>query len=455
MAAGPNTGPRRSLWSQAAALARRTPESRNRYVDFLRALSIAAVVTGHWLVAAPLFEAGRLTPGHMLAISPWTQWLTWGFQVMPVFFMVGGFSNGISWRAARRSGQDYSSWLASRMSRLVGPVLTLLVAWAALASGALAYGVSITMVKVGSRMALIPVWFLAVYVMVVVLVPVTHAAWERFGMKSFWTLVVAALAVDGAFFTLDLTWLGWSNYMFVWLAVHQLGYAWRDGRLAGTGRTLLWGAAGLLVLIGLVKLGPYPLGMVGVPGEEVSNTRPPKIAMIALGVFQCGLLLSIEGPARRWLARAVPWTATVLVNGMIMTIYLWHLTTMTVIIGLAYALGGLGLTLVPGSAAWWAARPVWMILLAVALVPFVLVFARFERPKERDAASPAAWRLVAGAVAVCLGLALLAMGGVAGEGVLGLRIGALSLPFAGAALMGLGPFGSRAGSAQRHDRELR
>ncbi len=45
--------PRRNLWSQAAAAAARTPGSRNRYVDFLRALSILAVISGHWLVVAP------------------------------------------------------------------------------------------------------------------------------------------------------------------------------------------------------------------------------------------------------------------------------------------------------------------------------------------------------------------------------------------------------------------
>lgn len=40
---------RRNLWSQAAAVAARTPESRSRYVDFLRALSILAVISGHGL----------------------------------------------------------------------------------------------------------------------------------------------------------------------------------------------------------------------------------------------------------------------------------------------------------------------------------------------------------------------------------------------------------------------
>ena len=92
----------RSAWSAAREMAERTPPERNRYVDFLRALSIGAVIIGHWLIAAPFYEGGKPQLGHMLSISPWTQWLTWGFQVMPVFFMVGGYSNAASWTLAAR-----------------------------------------------------------------------------------------------------------------------------------------------------------------------------------------------------------------------------------------------------------------------------------------------------------------------------------------------------------------
>jgi fucose 4-O-acetylase-like acetyltransferase len=34
-------------------MAEQTPPGRNRYVDFLRAVSILAVVIGHWLVITP------------------------------------------------------------------------------------------------------------------------------------------------------------------------------------------------------------------------------------------------------------------------------------------------------------------------------------------------------------------------------------------------------------------
>tara|TARA_Y100000780_G_scaffold221222_1_gene229309 strand:- start:2527 stop:2850 length:324 start_codon:yes stop_codon:yes gene_type:complete len=96
------------LWSQARTMAGQTPESRNRYVDFLRALSILAVISGHWLMAAPHVIDGNLAIANMLELEPWTRWLTWGFQVMPVFFLVGGYANGVSWNAATRDGLGYS-----------------------------------------------------------------------------------------------------------------------------------------------------------------------------------------------------------------------------------------------------------------------------------------------------------------------------------------------------------
>jgi len=432
------TASKRTIWAQAAALAAGTPDTRNRYVDFLRALSIFAVVLGHWLMAAPYADADGIHISSMLEHQEWTRWMTWAFQVMPVFFLVGGYSNGISWVSAQKHGRSYAEWLQLRLQRLAGPVLPLIVMWVILAAGAQWAGLRPEMVKVASQMALIPIWFLAVYVFVVVLVPVSFAAWRRFGFKSFGVLVLAAVIDDLLFFAADLRVVGWANYAFVWLAVHQLGYAWRDGYMAGARQGLLWVAGGGALLIGLITLGPYPVSMVSVPGEDVSNTLPPKIAMLALGIVQCGLLLSVESPMRRWLARATPWTAVVLVNSMIMTVFLWHLTASTLSIGGAMLLGDVGLRITPGTGSWWLLRPVWLAVYLLALLPFALGFGRFER----SAVGPRTYsdsRLVIGALLICAGLALLALDGVAGAGWLGLNWVALLLPFAGAVLAGVNP----------------
>ena len=131
----------RGAWLRARGLAVRTPASRNRHVDFLRASAICVVVIGHWLMAAPSVERGQFTLSDMLQIAPKTQWLTWIFQVMPIFFLVGGYANAVSWQSARRTGEGYASWVSRRLQRLVRPLVPVLaVALAAVATHLLPAG---------------------------------------------------------------------------------------------------------------------------------------------------------------------------------------------------------------------------------------------------------------------------------------------------------------------------
>ncbi len=104
-----------SIWSQAKDMAAQTPSDRNRYVDFLRAISILVVITGHWLIAALYYHDGSLTPSDLLVIQPNAQWLTWLFQVMPIFFIVGGYANAVSLESARRREVGYAGWLAAAL----------------------------------------------------------------------------------------------------------------------------------------------------------------------------------------------------------------------------------------------------------------------------------------------------------------------------------------------------
>ncbi|MCC6925400.1 acyltransferase [Novosphingobium sp.] len=429
------------MWSKAAEMAGKAPPERNRYVDFLRAMSILAVVVGHWLVAAPYMQDGAVQGGHLLGIVPWTQWLTWLFQVMPVFFFVGGFSNGMSWSATQRKGGSYSDWLGGRVQRLINPVMPLFLVWALFALFGTAAGVERGVVKMAAQLALIPVWFLAVYLLVSALVPLSHAAWRRWGMGSFWALVAAAVLVDLASVFGGVPVVNWLNFLFVWLAVHQLGYCWQEGRFKAP---LAWGLVSLGILGALVKFGPYPLAMIGVPGSDLSNSMPPTLALLALGNMQIGLVLAVEPTMRRLLDKAWLWTATVLVNGMIMTVYLWHLTAFVLVMVAAWLMGGTGLHAAPGSGAWWLARPVWFALYIGALLPLIAVFSPFERmgsaAGKGEVRQVPHWRLLLGLALICLGLTLTAAISIASpEGVTGLRVWVVALPFIGAALVGFGP----------------
>jgi len=425
-----------SVLDRARELARRTPDSRNRYVDLLRAVSIMVVVFGHWLMAAPVFTGTGIETNHLLANTTWTHYLTWVLQVMPIFFFVGGYANAASWRAARREGDTYGEWLRARLRRLVLPVLPLLMVWTAGAYALLQSGFDPGLLGVASQVALVPVWFLATYVAVVAFTPLTLGAWERWG---WWSLVVPALIAglnDLISIRGHMEWVGYLNYLFVWGTVHSFGYAWADSGLGGVTHRLGASFTGLIATALLVGLGPYPVAMVGIDNVGITNSQPPKMTLLMLAVFQAGLLLALEGPARRMLSKERMWAATILVNGRIMTLYLWHLTAMLALIGGSLWLGGWGLRIPVDTPAWWLTRPLWILALVIATLPFLIVFGRCERPHADNRPAPPIWRPLLAVVATCAGLALLAKYGIADAD--GLNGVALTLPFAAAVAGGIG-----------------
>src|SRR5262249_49738009 len=159
-----------------------------------------------------------------------------------------GYANGVSWRAARRDGRSYAAWLEGRLRRLVWPLLPLLVAWVMIVAVEYARGVRPELIRYGSRVAFIPIWFLAVYIVIVLLVPAVESLWSRLGMGAFWALTTAAAVADIVYFAGGVRWLGFANYLFVWGAIFLLGYAWLDNRFPDRRMLLVYAALGLLAL---------------------------------------------------------------------------------------------------------------------------------------------------------------------------------------------------------------
>jgi len=400
--------------STVRTLAATTPATRNRVVDLLRGGAICVVVLGHWLIAAVVVRDGELVPGHLLELASWTHPLTWACQVMPVFFLVGGYANALSWRSARARDLPCAGWLRSRLRRLLVPVVPLLLTWLVATSMASAAGVPSGTLRTASQVALVPTWFLAAYVVVCAVAPATLWLWERLG---WWSVVAGVLLgglVDLVSLATDTPAVGFANYLVVWATVHQLGYAWLDGRLAGTGRRVLLAGVGAVGLVALVWAGPYPVSMIGLDGSAVNNSYPTRETLAFLGMLQAGVVLAAEPLLARWMRRPGPWAGVVLLNTRIMTLYLWHLTAMVAVLGLSLLLGGVGLGVEPLTRAWWLTRPLWWLVLAAATLGFVALLGRFETPRRDDSPPPPAWLPVLVTVLACGGLGFMAAEGVVG-----------------------------------------
>jgi hypothetical protein len=239
-----------------------------------------------------------------------------------------------------------------------------------------------------------PLWFLAVYLIVVVISPVTIWLHRRFRWWVVGVMVAGAAAADAIGFLGGHPKVRYFNVAFVLLFPHQLGHFYGDGTIARWPRRIpaAMVAVGLGGLIALTNpwlfsgfatryrwfpgIGHYPRSLLGTDLERVSNAYPPTLCFLLAGVWLIGFVLLLRPALTRWLQRPRPSKLTIVVNQRIMTLFLWHMTAYLVAILLLWPLG-LGHGREP-TARWWLERLVWIGGPGVLLVGLVLLFGRYE-----------------------------------------------------------------------------
>ncbi|MER5639640.1 acyltransferase [Kitasatospora sp. NPDC002227] len=354
--------------------------TRDRYLDLLRALAISCVVLGHWLITALTHVDGALAAPELLVTVPWTQWLTLVFQIMPLFFLAGGATASASW--ARADGRALP-WLRQRTVRLLLP--TAVYAGLALAAVGACTVIGVDrgiLAMVGWALAM-QFWFLPVYLLVTALTPLLHAAHRRFGLAVPAVLGLLAVVVDLVVLGAHPPVLGSVNYVLVWAVAYQLGFCWADGLLTRH-RLLPWGlaAGGGAAFALLVAYGPFPVSLILVSDETVSNTDPPSVAMLAWVVAQCGLCVALAPAGRRLVARPALWRVVRPLGRASMAVYLWHMLPVLAVAAALY-LPGLAPEPGVGSPAWWALRLPWLAVLTLLLLALLAALAPLDRALTR------------------------------------------------------------------------
>jgi fucose 4-O-acetylase-like acetyltransferase len=405
-------------------LASRTPATRDRYVDFLRAASILAVVFGHWMIMIIWWQDGLIRNTSAIGVTKGLWLATWAFQVMPVFFFVGGFSNLVAHDAFRLRGDSTWSFIRGRIERLLRPSLVFLGVWLVaqlvlhLSDVGTPTGFNLWdhtkllrgVRPPGATIPFGPLWFLGVYLVVVAISPLTIALHRRFGLWVPAVMAVGAIVVDVLAFGFGYQGLRWANVAFVLLLPHQLGHFYGDGSML---RWPKWtfaamAAGGLCVLLLLTNpplfqwlggnkrfewfptIGYYPKSLLGTDVEPISNAYPPTVPFMAMAFWSIGVVMLLRDRLSRWLQQHRPWKATIAVNGVIMTLFLWHMTAYLLAILVLWPFG-LGHQHV-GNARWWLERPVWIIVPGLILLVLIRVFGPFERRPSKPirTAQPAA-----------------------------------------------------------------
>ncbi len=369
-----------------ARISAATPVGRDRVVDGLRAYAMVGVVLGHWLVSGlALDSAGALRQASPLRAVPVLAPVSWVLETLGLFFFVAGYA-----AAASRAGRDGGTlaWLGARLARLLPPVLVFLAVWVPALLLLSWAGVSYRTRWTTGKLAISPLWFLAVLVGLTLLTPAVLAAVRRFGAWAALGPLVVVAVVDLLRFGLWPTApaaLGWINVPAGWLVPYLLGAALARGGMRGrwTGPALL--VAGLVGAVVLVLTAGYPVSMVGVPGDGRSNLDPPSLAVVSVALAQIGAARCLWGPLTRLLRRPVAWAGVAVVNLTLFTVFLWHQSSLLLVVGVSNWLAGPlpGLLERPTDAGWIAARLLWLPVFALVLALLCAVFRPVERLRPR------------------------------------------------------------------------
>ncbi|KAA9165476.1 acyltransferase [Amycolatopsis acidicola] len=374
-------------------------QSRDKFLDVVRAGAILAVIGQHWLMPVLSYHNGFLTTGNALTTPGWAIF-TWLSNVMPLVFFAGGAANLISLRRAPSA----RAWLAARIGRLMLPVLPLAAVWLGVPGLLRGFGVPEQPLHVAGAIAGQLLWFLGVYLLLILATPLMVAAHRRFGIAVPLTLAGLAALVDFARFD-GMPMIGYANAIFVWMAVHQLGFHYTEGKLGAIGSSgamkLCFGGFGVTAL--LVAFGPYPTSMIGMPGAAVSNMSPPTAVLLSLAVGQIGLVLALRPRLAALADRPGTGSALRWIGARFMSVYLWHMPALVVITGVSVIGFGYA-TPEPGTARWLAAAPLWIASAGAVLFGLLRIFGRFETTGHSGVSGASTTRLAVAAVTGSVGL---------------------------------------------------
>jgi len=304
---------------------------------------------------------------------------------MPLFFYVGGYVHLLSWRRAQARGDHIWHFVGRRVRELAIPGLALLGTWVLL--GVITANV-FDWHWIGKSVELVvsPLWFLAVYLLLIALLPAALWLHQRYDALVLIWLVGLAMVVDIARFRYDMEGLGWINMIIVWGMCHQLGFFYE--RIVAADRRIdrMLATIGFFALVGLVGSGLYPGSMVGVPGQD-SNMAPPTLCIVALLLFQSGVAELLRPKITARLQRPGAWRRTTdVMTRFAMPLFLFHTTGMALWKALEFTIFGEPSSSVHIDSMWWLLRPVAVVGPLLCTLPVIYLFGRrWTRTQIRDA----------------------------------------------------------------------
>ena len=375
-----------------------TEQAQAHSMSYLRILSLTGIVLGESLLAFAMRD--DMEPA-------WTWPFTWLLQLVPLFFLAGGHSNLLAWRAMEG---HYVTFLASRVGWLIRPVFAFVVAWLVVPLSLELLQAPASAGAAFSRLIVQPLWLLGLYLLVVALTPVMHRLHRTLPLVTPLVLTAAVIGLSFAGGSISAH----AGGVLVALLFAQLAFHYADGTFWRVPRGVLIGTAVVAFagLVVLTTLGAQPKLQLAEPSGYAAFA-PSLAGVLLIGIVQTALVALPRERGLSMLVTSAPARVVAVVRAAPMTVYLVYLCAMLVIEGLLSVAGGIG----------WFAEPRTIFAVGLVALPTLLAFLWFERrppaPPE-PGFDPLPRRHWADTLAAILGVAY------GGLGVVGFAVAGLS-----------------------------
>ena len=326
----PNFKSLRSVFNEAS----KTSISRERFIDFTKVIGLLFLIVNSFLFLRLEESSGELFVTNLSAESQSLIVISWFTAGMSLFFFSMGFNNLIAWYS--NVGRDGSQWnyLVDRINTLLGPVLvwifssTIVLNILSRSSNFPNYlTTSEDGIMPSIEFILWPLWLVSIYLVMVLFAPLTIFLHKKYPYATVLTLFTMTVLIDNIEFSLNFSYIKLFNYLFFWIAIHQLGYFYADGKIQEVNvnvfRYLTVFSYGYLFY--QISVSNKYLSLASYRLSSLNNEDPPTTLYLVASIGLISLVFTLKNLIEKMLSNQKIWLLISHIHANIYTIYLWHL----------------------------------------------------------------------------------------------------------------------------------
>ena len=311
----------------------KTSNSRIRFIDFLKVAGLLLVVFNTYFFLNFYKSSGEFIIYNRVVLDNTLTPVTWITVGMSLFIFSTGFTNKIAWYS--NVGRDGSQWkfLTDRVDSLMGSVLVwifFITLTLNISSKLIFFPLYITNQEDGmltvTEFIMWPLWLVSIYLVVVLFCPLTIYLHKKNPYLTMSFLIFILVLIDNIDFSISLSYIKLLNYLIFWLAIHQLGYFYADGKIF-TYKKSFFAVATILSYSYLLYLHISTEQYLSVSNYRLlsfSNEDPPTTIYLVASLGMISFFLIFRDQIESFMKLPFVWHSFSVVHANIYTIFLWH-----------------------------------------------------------------------------------------------------------------------------------